>query len=1220
MGVVYRAHDPDLGRDVAIKVVTAGKDAGARILERFRREAQAAARLDHPNVVRVHHVGTERGVAYLVMDYITGETLEARLGRPLDHREAALIAATVARALQHAHERGIVHRDVKPSNLLVGEDGRVSLMDFGLAQDEVSAERLTKTGEMLGTIHYMPPEQVSSKPEGVGPAADVYSLGAVLFSSVAGRPPFSGGSAMNVMTAIVREPAPRLRSLAATAPAALEAIVSRCLEKEPADRYESAAALADDLDRFLAGEAVAGRLGAPTRLARSVRRSGRLIAATLGLVAVLAVGGLGLASFGRLGSERRASEAAQRAVDVLADGLPGLLPPESPDGIDRLRRRGDAVYLGDLAARLEGSIAALEGLDDGEDHGRSDLIASLRVARAVAIARAGETPAAVLAAVAAADEVADLAVGLVRAPPPRGRLERASLERLHHLGALVLAEAAADVGDRATAGRLADALAETGAPAPIRAEAILLGATLDVVASVEPDRVADRLGAAVALDARLGPRAAAIEAGVRAAAGDRRGAVNAAAAPGLSPRERRSIRADAFLVTGRADLALGELHRARRSRDPHLLARLIAVLLRCADEADALAASAELREIPADAPRAARAARSRLQADLAAAGGDRDGALEREDEAARLVVAPSVPGLIARTGRLADAALDRARVAGEATELARAVALVALLERRTGPDLDRMAALAAAAVRTGDLHQARGAVDTVAGRVSRGQTIAAAARRLAVRAALAAERPARALELLDASIPAEPDAAADDLLVPRLRALVALGRTDDADALLARLPEAPALAGPDDLVGQVRLAERAVAVGELLRETAGAAQDVADRANAAGDAMEAIRAIRGARVKDAFRTGLADAASRRRVGELALRDGTPLETVYVKAIAEAVLTGEIVPDVDDAGSLLLNGVTLIQVGDQALGSLDRAPGGEGGSADLPEQYAQAERLLQAVIAEAPSCAIAFAQRGWARTQLGRPDAARADVVRGRRLSPTGYHFVVFEAGVEALHGEADEALELFAEAIGRGWSSFGAFTEFKAIEKAMVTVRADPRFDDIRILSFVNFQKDPLLDRLDGERPRSAAAAAANRILAGVARMRANDLVRAHTDLTRAVQLFEQAGRSPPGQLLAALGTCARRAGRPDVAIPALERALAAMPVPPAPPASYRNDGYAARVFETRRPFDDRLHVARQLGVALAADGRTEEAFEIILREAGRSIDHTILSGMLVED
>jgi serine/threonine-protein kinase len=250
-----------LDRLVALKVVRAGTHAGAEELARFRREAEAIASLRHPNVVEIYEVGDQGGVPYYAMELCSGGSLAQQLaGGPLALRRATELVETLARAVQAAHEAGVVHRDLKPANVLLAADGTPKVTDFGLAKkrDDGSPE-LTASGAILGTPAYMAPEQASGDGKHVGPAADVWALGAILYELLTGRPPFRAATPFDTLLQVlsdIPEPPTRLRP---GMPAELEAICLRCLEKKPARRYASAAELADDLQHFRDGLPLAVR-------------------------------------------------------------------------------------------------------------------------------------------------------------------------------------------------------------------------------------------------------------------------------------------------------------------------------------------------------------------------------------------------------------------------------------------------------------------------------------------------------------------------------------------------------------------------------------------------------------------------------------------------------------------------------------------------------------------------------------------------------------------------------------------------------------------------------------------------------------------------------------------------------------------------------------------------------------------------------------------------
>jgi WD40 repeat protein/tRNA A-37 threonylcarbamoyl transferase component Bud32 len=260
MGVVYKARQIELDRIVALKMIRA-PDAGQEQRARFLKEAAVAARLQHPNIVQVYEVGQHDDGPFLSMEYVAGGSLEQKIGRePLSDRQAAEMVEKLTIAMHFAHQHGVVHRDLKPGNVLLTEDGIPKVTDFGLAKRSWVAEQgATRSGAILGTPGYMAPEQALGRTRAVGPAADIYALGAILYELITGRPPFLAASLLETLEQVrFQEPVPP-RWLRPQLPRDLETICCRCLQKEPSSRYASAQALADDLHRFLRGEPVEAR-------------------------------------------------------------------------------------------------------------------------------------------------------------------------------------------------------------------------------------------------------------------------------------------------------------------------------------------------------------------------------------------------------------------------------------------------------------------------------------------------------------------------------------------------------------------------------------------------------------------------------------------------------------------------------------------------------------------------------------------------------------------------------------------------------------------------------------------------------------------------------------------------------------------------------------------------------------------------------------------------
>src|ERR1035441_8330806 len=260
MGVVYRAKQVSLNRDVALKMILAGRLASEAEVKRFFHEARAAAKLQHPNIVAVHEVGLQDGQPYYSMDFIEGSNLE-QLARqhPLPAQQAAEYVRAVAEAIHFAHEHGTVHRGLKPTNILIDIFNQSRITDFGLARCEQLDPHLTTSGQILSTPAYISPEQTQAKTEAVGPQSDVYSIGAVLYHLLTQRPPFAAESLPAMLDLVVHHEPVSPRALDPSVPRDLETICLKCLQKDPARRYRSARDLSDELGRFSRGESILAR-------------------------------------------------------------------------------------------------------------------------------------------------------------------------------------------------------------------------------------------------------------------------------------------------------------------------------------------------------------------------------------------------------------------------------------------------------------------------------------------------------------------------------------------------------------------------------------------------------------------------------------------------------------------------------------------------------------------------------------------------------------------------------------------------------------------------------------------------------------------------------------------------------------------------------------------------------------------------------------------------
>jgi tRNA A-37 threonylcarbamoyl transferase component Bud32 len=339
MGVVYKARQTSLKRVVALKMILAGQLASAADVTRFHAEAEAAARLEHPNVVPIFEIGEHDGHHYFSMLYVDGTSLAQRVAAgPLPANEAAELMLKIAQAVAYAHVEGVVHRDLKPANVLLDTNGEPRITDFGLAKriateslGPAQAAGLTVTGQVLGTPSYMSPEQAGGKIDAVGPLSDVYSLGAMLYCLLTGRPPFQAASPLDTLLQVLQmEPVPP-RRLNPQVPKDLETICLKCLEKEPARRYAGAALLADDLRRYLNDEPIRARpVRLPERGWRWLRKQRRsvLLAGATALAAVVLV-------IGSIVGWSRYQQAQLGQLSLKTDGGPPLIA-EILDEHDRL--------------------------------------------------------------------------------------------------------------------------------------------------------------------------------------------------------------------------------------------------------------------------------------------------------------------------------------------------------------------------------------------------------------------------------------------------------------------------------------------------------------------------------------------------------------------------------------------------------------------------------------------------------------------------------------------------------------------------------------------------------------------------------------------------------------------------------------------------------------------------------------------------------------------
>ena len=364
MGVVYKARHVTLGRVVALKMIRAAELASRRELSRFRTEAQAAAHLEHPAIVPIYEVGEHEGNPFFSMVYVDGGTLAGRLADgPMEPLAAAHLVHAVADAVAYAHDRGVIHRDLKPSNVLLTLDGTPKVSDFGLAKRAGSSDGHTLEGQVIGTPSYMPPEQARGEIEAIGPLSDIYSVGALLYHAICGRPPFHAATTVATLRQVLdTDPVPP-RQLNAAVDADLETIALKCLEKDPSRRYSSAAALATDLRAYLDGEPIRAR---PTPLAERAWKWARRrpALALLGGATVAALLSLAAAGFYQAEAANQRARLAELEVrdraerDEARRGVYAAFE-RCRDLLDADRPQEARVAIAEALARIE-SVAGLE--------------------------------------------------------------------------------------------------------------------------------------------------------------------------------------------------------------------------------------------------------------------------------------------------------------------------------------------------------------------------------------------------------------------------------------------------------------------------------------------------------------------------------------------------------------------------------------------------------------------------------------------------------------------------------------------------------------------------------------------------------------------------------------------------------------------------------------------------------------------------------------------
>jgi WD40 repeat protein len=378
MGIVYKARQLGLNRTVALKMILSGGLATADALDRFRREAEAVARLQHPHIVAVHEIGEWRAgdggaaLPFFSLEFVSGGSLAQKLaGVPQPPRESALLVETLSRAVHAAHQKGVIHRDLKPANVLLAEDGTPKVTDFGLAKQLDDDSGQTREGDVMGTPSYMAPEQAAGDIKSFGPATDVYALGAILYECLTGRPPFKGSTLLETLEQVrSREPVPPTH-LQPRVPRDLETICLKCLQKEPGKRYLSALALADDLRRYLDGQPIRARPVTPWERAVKWAKRRPAIAGLMALVVAVTVAGLAgifwkwqeaVAAQGR--EAARAAEALDLAgKEKEANELAQKARTKAEEAEQQTRKKNEQLQRQAYASNIDGAVRALAAND-----------------------------------------------------------------------------------------------------------------------------------------------------------------------------------------------------------------------------------------------------------------------------------------------------------------------------------------------------------------------------------------------------------------------------------------------------------------------------------------------------------------------------------------------------------------------------------------------------------------------------------------------------------------------------------------------------------------------------------------------------------------------------------------------------------------------------------------------------------------------------------------